>query len=87
MEITDLLKSVRFVMGQDGKPTDAVLSIEDWERLIEWLEDLEDTQIVHEGLARLKRADGDPSTAGLKKWSEVETELEALDQTEETPHA
>ena len=87
MEINDLLKSVRFVMGQDGKPTDAVLSIQDWERLIEWLEDLEDAQIVHEGLTRLKKAGGDPSVAGLKKWSEVEAELESLDQTEETPHA
>jgi hypothetical protein len=43
--------------------------------LIEWLETLEDAQIVRESLAQLKSFDGDRAKAGWLEWSAVEGEL------------
>ena len=64
MAVTELLQSVRFVVGHEGKPTDAVINIEVWNKLIECLEDLEDAQTVREGITRLHAA-GSPEAAGL----------------------
>jgi len=41
----------------------AVLSAEDWEALVEWLETLEDTQLAREALDKLRAAGGDPEKA------------------------
>ena len=69
----DALQSVQFVTVQ-GKRL-AVISAEDWETLIEWLETLEDTAVVRQAFAQLKAAGGDRAKAGWRKWSEVEVEL------------
>ncbi len=45
-EIIEALQPVRFTIAQDGKATDVIVSVEIWERLIAWLEDLEDSQVV-----------------------------------------
>lgn len=81
MEVAELLQSVRFVVGPKGRPTDAVIGIEVWEKLIDWMEDLEDTQIVRNGLTRLEAA-GSHTAAGLLPWTEVDRSLETLEQTE-----
>lgn len=87
MEVVEALQSVRFVVGQDGKPTDAVLSIEAWSILIDWLEDLEDARIVREAMMRLQAAGDNLETAGLMPWTQAEAELDALDQAEAAKHA
>ena len=69
----DALQSVQFVTVQ-GKRL-AVISAEDWETLIEWLETLEDTAVAQQAFAQLKAAGGDRTKAGWRKWSEVEREL------------
>ena len=48
----DALQSVQFVTAK-GKRF-AVLSAEDWEALVEWLETLEDAQIARQAFAELK---------------------------------
>lgn len=68
------LQSVQFVTVK-GKRL-AVLSADDWEALIEWLETLEDVAIAKEAFAQLKAADGDRSKAGWLKWSDVSDDLE-----------
>ena len=70
----DALGSVQFVTVK-GKRL-AVLDAEDWEALIEWLETLEDLQIVQTALAQLRTAGGNRQRAGWLKWDEVEQELE-----------
>ncbi|GAB4174675.1 MAG: hypothetical protein Fur006_04630 [Coleofasciculaceae cyanobacterium] len=70
----DALQSVQFVTVK-GKRL-AVLDAEGWEALIEWLETLEDLQIVQTALAQLKAAGGNRQRAGWLKWDEVEQELE-----------
>jgi hypothetical protein len=69
----DALQSVQFVTVQ-GKRL-AVVSADDWETLVEWLETLEDTAIAEQAFAQLKTAGGDRTKAGWRKWSDVEGEL------------
>jgi len=70
----EALQSVQFVTAK-GKRL-AVLSAEDWEALVEWLETLEDVQIARQALAELKAADGDRQRAGWLEWESVAGELE-----------
>jgi PHD/YefM family antitoxin component YafN of YafNO toxin-antitoxin module len=74
MTALEALQSVQFITIK-GKRL-AVLSAEDWEALIEWLETLEDVQTAREALARLDAAGGDRERAGWLKWEDVESELE-----------
>lgn len=68
----EALQSVQFVTKK-GKRF-AVLSAEDWESLIEWLETLEDSQAARQAFAKLKAARGSRKRAGWKEWREVEDE-------------
>jgi PHD/YefM family antitoxin component YafN of YafNO toxin-antitoxin module len=53
----------------------AVLSANDWEALMEWLETLEDLQLTKTAYAQLEAENGDRKRAGWLKWDEVEQEL------------
>ena len=70
----DALQSVQFV-SKKGKRL-AVLSAEDWEALIDWLETVEDTQIARQAYADLKAARGNRRRAGWLEWDAVKGELE-----------
>ena len=74
MSALDALQSVQFVSVK-GKRV-AVISADDWEALIEWLETLEDTQILRQSLAQLKAAGGDRQRAGWLDWKAIREELE-----------
>ena len=63
----EALQSVQFATIK-GKRV-AVLSADDWEALIEWLETLEDAQAVRQALAELRGAGGDRKKAGWLEWS------------------
>ncbi len=69
----EALQSVQFVTKK-GKRF-AVVSADDWEALIEWLETLEDTKIVQQAYADLKAAKGNRRRAGWLKWDEVRDKL------------
>jgi hypothetical protein len=51
--LSQILSSVQFVSADDGRRL-AVLDADDWDGLIEWLEDLEDQRIVRAALERLR---------------------------------
>jgi hypothetical protein len=74
MMVTDILQSVQFVTVK-GKRL-AVLNAEDWEALVEWLENIEDVQIARKALAELKAAGGDRERAGWLEWKNASRELE-----------
>lgn len=69
----ELLQSVQYVTVK-GKRL-AVISANDWEALIEWLETLEDLQIARQAFAELKAFSGDRKQAGWLRWDEVKEEL------------
>ena len=73
MTALEALQSVQYVTAK-GKRF-AVLSAEDWEAVIEWLETLEDTQVARQAFAELKAAGGDRKRAGWLEWAEVADEI------------
>jgi len=70
----EALQSVQYVTV--GKTRFAVISVDDWETLFEWLETLEDTQLAKEAFAELRAFDGNRERAGWLRWDEVKEELE-----------
>jgi hypothetical protein len=74
MTALDALRSVQFVTAK-GKRF-AVVSAEDWEALIEWLETLEDRQIARQAFADLNAAGGDRERAGWLEWDAVADEID-----------
>jgi hypothetical protein len=69
----EALQSVQFVTKK-GKRL-AVLTADDWESLIDWLETLEDAQTVRSAYAQLARAKGNRKRAGWEKWTDVRDTL------------
>jgi hypothetical protein len=70
---SEALQSVQFVTVK-GKRL-AVLSADDWEAFIEWVETLEDVEIARQALAELKAAGGDRKQAGWLAWDDVKEKL------------
>ena len=70
---TETLQSVQFVTVKGERL--AVLSADDWESLVEWVETLEDVATAKQSLAELKAAGGDRKLAGWSAWDEAEKEL------------
>jgi len=69
----EALQSVQFVT-RNGKRF-AVVDGHDWDSLIEWLETVEDVQVVRQAFAELKAAKGSRRRAGWKKWDAVQKEF------------
>ncbi len=74
MTVQDVLQAVQFVEAK-GKRF-AILTIEDWEALIEWLETIEDYEIVRTATAELQAAGGNRLRAGWLAWEDVDQELD-----------
>ena len=66
MNGVEALQSVQFVTVQ--RKRFAVLSTEDWEALVEWLETVKDVHLAQEAFAKLKASGGDRKRAGWVKW-------------------
>lgn len=73
MSAMQALQSVQFVKAK-GKRF-AIISAEEWEALIDWLETLEDLEIVRKAFADLKAAGGNRKKAGWMKWKDVSKDL------------
>jgi hypothetical protein len=69
----EALQSVQFVTVNGRRL--AVLSVDDWECLVEWLETLEDTHLAREARRTLQAAGGDREKAGWLRWDDVKEEL------------
>lgn len=70
----EALQSVQYVTAK-GKRF-AVVDADSWEAMIEWLEDVEDRDVLKKSLAELDQAGGDRAKAGWRSWDEVQAELE-----------
>ncbi|MBE7530611.1 MAG: hypothetical protein HND44_19985 [Chloroflexi bacterium] len=67
------LQSVQYISAK-GKRL-AVVNLDDWETLLEWLETVEDIEIAKQAMTSLKSAGGDRQQAGWLRWDEVKEEL------------
>jgi len=70
----EALQSVQYVTVKEKRL--AVIGVDEWEAMIEWLETLEDAQIARQAFAELKAAGGDRKRAGWLRWNDVKEELE-----------
>ena len=68
----EALQSVQYVTVK--KKRLAVIGVDEWEAMIEWLETLEDAQIARQAFAELKASGGDRKRAGWLRWSDVKEE-------------
>ena len=69
--LSQILTSVNFITSPDGRRL-AVLNVDDWERLMEWLEDIEDKQVIRSALERLRAG---PTASGAIPLETVLDEL------------
>lgn len=69
MKTLEILQSVQYVIVK-GKRF-AVLDIEDWEALVEWLENIEDRLVVRQAYEELQAAQSDREKAGWLKWDDL----------------
>jgi acyl carrier protein phosphodiesterase len=70
----EALQSVQFVTVNEKRF--AVIDAEDWEALVDWLEEVEDRQIVRKALEELGATRGDRKQALWPEWQTVAGELE-----------
>jgi hypothetical protein len=73
MSALEALQSVQYITVQ-GKRL-AVVGLDEWEAMIEWLETLEDVETAKQAYGELMAADGDRGRAGWLKWDEIKQEL------------
>lgn len=61
----------RYITDEAGKRRGVILSIEEYERLLEAFEDLKDLRVADEALAEIERGEG-----GLLSYAEAVKEME-----------
>ena len=71
MTVTEILKSIKFVVDQEGKSTAALLDMNAWEAFLSMLEDIEDAELSRERTANWRTKEG------WARWEDFEAELEA----------
>lgn len=69
MTVTDMLKAARYVVDDAGRRTAVLVEIEDWERLLAWLELIADNRLAQVALEELS-AGGGAASAGWVDWRE-----------------
>ncbi|MFQ5629375.1 MAG: hypothetical protein ACE5I1_11490 [bacterium] len=74
MVITQALKSAKFVVDDNGKKSAVLLDIQNWEVILDWIENISDTKIAMNALKELKDAGGRPQAAGWLDWQDVREE-------------
>ena len=74
MTVTEALKSVQFVVDNEGQHTAVLLNIHAWEALISWIEDIADTEIAVQALAELQASGAHPEQAGWLAWDNIRDE-------------
>ncbi len=80
MENLDLLKNVQFVVGQDGRPSAVQMDIASWEASLDWLEDVEDRELIRAMLPKLRAG---PEASGALRWDDVVAEWDAPETGED----
>jgi hypothetical protein len=71
MVVGEALKSVQFVVDDEGQRTAVLLDIRAWEVLINWIETVTDTKIAIQALTELQQAGGRPEQAGWLAWNDI----------------
>jgi len=71
MAINEALKSARYAVDSNGKAAAVLLDIENWETIIDWIENISDTKVAIQALDELRAAGGRPQQAGWLDWKTI----------------
>jgi hypothetical protein len=69
----EALQSVQYVTVRDKRL--AVVGLDEWEAMIEWLETVEDVSVARQAYEELNAAGGDRERAGWLKWDDLKKDL------------
>lgn len=69
--LVEAIEAARYMVDVHGDKTDVVLPLPIWEKLLDWLEDIEDRALVQAWLPKLKQG---PQASGALKWNDVAEE-------------
>ena len=70
------LKSVQFVVDQEGRPSAVQISMQEWEALVDWIEELEDRALVQSMAETLRQG---PKAAGALRWEDIRDEWDRVE--------
>jgi len=74
MTLTEVLQSAQFVIDNKGRRSAVLLKINEWEKLINWIENIIDTKIAMQSLSELQQSGGNPEQAGWLAWEDIREE-------------
>ena len=79
-QFVQAIRSPGYLVGADGRATAVVVDIATWQKIIAYLEDAEDSEILRAATKDLALLAQGQRPDGWKSWEEFETELDALSQ-------
>lgn len=74
MSAVEMLQSVQYVVYPDGRPAAVQMSMDTWNALLAWLEDVEDRALVKAVLPKLRQG---PQRSGALRWEDVKGDWNA----------
>jgi hypothetical protein len=69
----EALQSVQFVAVRGERL--AVISLGEWEAMVEWLEAVEDTEVARQAYDEPEASGGDRERAGWFRWDQIRDDL------------
>lgn len=85
MTVIDALKSAQYVVDQQGHRTAVLLTMQSWQSLVQWIEDMADVHLAAEALTALQAANGRAEQAGWLAWDEIRQEWGEEDEISVAP--
>ncbi len=73
--------SIRYVTDENGKRVEVIMPVEEYDRLLEALEDLEDVRLYDEAKAEIERERSEPIL-----WEKVKEEIGSEYEEPRSPH-
>ncbi len=70
----EVIKSLRYIIDEQGRRTAVLLDIREWELLLNWIETVTDRKIAVEALEELQKSGGRPQQAGWLAWDDISEE-------------
>jgi hypothetical protein len=71
MPVVEALKSAQYVVDKNGHRTGVLLTMQAWQSLMDWIEDIADARLATEALTALQAAGGRPEEAGWLAWDDI----------------
>ena len=85
MTVIEALKSAQYVVDKNGHRTAVLLTMQSWQSLMNWIEDIADARLASEALTTLQAAGGRPEDAGWLAWDDIREEWGEEDEPTAAP--